>query len=109
MQSGQHAMVEEAERKHRLVGIHYGNGGKPHTQPAWPMRDKSGLSALMRLAKRSNQIVRPDSCIGCGVRTKLLLAHHPDYERPLHVVWFCRRCHKVLHVELMKESAAKSD
>ena len=23
--------------------------------------------------------------------------HHPDYERPLLVVWMCEACHGVLH------------
>lgn len=34
-------------------------------------------------------------CRDCGAaRTQ---AHHPDYARPLDVVWLCRRCHRAEH------------
>jgi hypothetical protein len=38
--------------------------------------------------------------------------HHPDYDKPLEVVWVCRSCHLDIHAEekdppvvLEKESA----
>ena len=35
------------------------------------------------------------TCRVCGVsKTE---AHHPDYSRPLDVMWLCRKCHKNIH------------
>jgi hypothetical protein len=33
----------------------------------------------------------------CGARAE---AHHPDYSKPLDVVWLCRPHHRQLHSEL---------
>jgi hypothetical protein len=38
------------------------------------------------------RLVKPDCCTVCG-RKKKLLAHHPDYALPLHVLWICYSCH----------------
>ena len=34
-------------------------------------------------------------CLVCGDRSE---AHHPDYSRPLDVVWLCRTHHKQAHM-----------
>jgi hypothetical protein len=34
----------------------------------------------------------PSLCEGCNLPEKLE-KHHPDYSKPLLVVWFCKRCH----------------
>jgi hypothetical protein len=53
--------------------------------------------ALAR-AVRLGQIVRPEVCAACSERPrKKLDAHHPDYGKPLEVVWLCRRCHVEAH------------
>ena len=43
-------------------------------------------------AARSGELARPDKCQRCGVACAPH-AHHPDYSRPLDVVWVCRKCH----------------
>ncbi len=35
-------------------------------------------------------------CAQCGSCHRLQ-AHHPDYSKPLDVVWLCEPCHKKLH------------
>jgi len=42
--------------------------------------------------KRSGTIVPPDACERCGSAGPLQ-AHHPDYSKPLDVVWLCTTCH----------------
>lgn len=36
-----------------------------------------------------------EPCFMCG--TDKVFAHHPDYSKPLSVVWLCQRCHKRIH------------
>jgi hypothetical protein len=38
--------------------------------------------------------LRPQHCSACGVECKPQ-GHHPDYSKPLEVVWLCRPCHRV--------------
>ena len=47
-------------------------------------------------AIRGGRIVRPDRCRHCHKQCKPH-GHHPDYERPLDVVWLCAECHQSLH------------
>ena len=42
----------------------------------------------------SGRIVR-QPCSTCGkVKSE---GHHPDYMKPLEVIWLCRQCHRLLH------------
>jgi hypothetical protein len=41
-------------------------------------------------------LIKPLNCTDCGC-SETLDAHHPDYSKPLEVVWLCRRCHKRRH------------
>lgn len=69
---------------------------KPTRQQQWRKRNpKSYLAHLtVENAKRLG-LVQPQPCAVCGdPRSE---AHHPDYDRPLHVVWLCRKHHKQVH------------
>ena len=45
-----------------------------------------------------NEIERPGACSVCRAETKVE-AHHEDYDKPLDVIWMCRKCHVALHVK----------
>ena len=45
---------------------------------------------------QSGRLIRPKQCSLCFVPCKPV-AHHPDYSKPLEVVWVCRKCHSILH------------
>lgn len=71
-----------------------------HLSAARKMRERypEKYRARDRVCKalRTGKLVR-QPCAHCGaVRTE---AHHPDYAKPLDVVWLCRRCHLKLHAE----------
>ena len=51
-------------------------------------------------AVQAARLVYPDACERCDKSTHKLDKHHPDYARPLDVVFLCRRCHKKVHLEL---------
>lgn len=40
--------------------------------------------------------IKKEPCIICGTMEKLE-AHHPDYSKPLEVVWYCREHHLEFH------------
>lgn len=44
-------------------------------------------------ANRSD-LVAPELCEGCNLKRRLE-KHHPDYSKPLLVVWFCKPCHAI--------------
>ena len=48
-------------------------------------------------ALRSGKLVKADACSKCG-KDGLIDGHHPDYSKPLEVLWLCRRCHTDEHV-----------
>src|SRR5260370_38957482 len=50
-------------------------------------------SAVARAVKSGKLIQRP--CEKCG--NPKSEGHHPDYEKPLEVVWLCSKHHKLVH------------
>ena len=42
-----------------------------------------------------NKTVIPQPCWECGEKAE---AHHPDYSRPLDVVWLCKKHHREVHL-----------
>jgi hypothetical protein len=36
----------------------------------------------------------PECCEGCGL-ARTLEKHHPDYSKPLLIVWLCKPCHAI--------------
>ena len=45
-------------------------------------------------AFRDGKIEKPSLCQGCGL-PKRIEKHHPDYSKPLLVVWLCKPCHAI--------------
>jgi hypothetical protein len=46
------------------------------------------------------KVLIPSPCWVCG---KVAQAHHPDYDRPLDVVWLCDMHHKQVHALVANE------
>lgn len=55
-------------------------------------------SAVQRAIGRG-ELNRPETCEHCGKRG-FNYGHHPDYSRPLDVVWLCAPCHRMEHLRL---------
>ena len=61
---------------------------------AYPERWKAKL--CVQVAIKNGTIERPVTCSKCGCTGKIE-GHHRDYNKPLDVVWLCRRCHMEEH------------
>jgi hypothetical protein len=66
-------------------------------------RRKTGVRARQRYAETQiaariadGRIIRPSKCSRCG-RVVFVNAHHPDYSKPLSIIWLCSRCHGLIH------------
>ena len=47
-------------------------------------------------AVRDGRLIKPEKCSRCGLRGRRIEAHHPDYSKPLAVIWVCTTCHRLI-------------
>lgn len=64
-------------------------------------KEQRQTNAKVREALKYGRLTK-NPCEICG--EKKVQGHHPDYSKPLEVVWLCDLCHRELHVQLRKES-----
>jgi hypothetical protein len=67
-------------------------------------RTKDRVRSKAAYAKKRGRI-KPEPC-QCGAPGEEM--HHPDYAKPLEVVWMCRPCHVHLHLSNPPESKAEA-
>ena len=62
---------------------------------------KIGLRAMRTIEKLVNQnIIKRLPCALCG--NEKSLGHHPDYSKPLEIVWLCQKHHTIIHRSTFK-------
>lgn len=59
-------------------------------------RQKIDCHNYVAMAIKFGHLIRPEICHSCKIQCKPQ-AHHHDYEKPLEVVWLCRKCHGEEH------------
>lgn len=62
-------------------------------------RLKARAHAAVRRALKSSTMIKPLTCLLCGIVTRVR-AHHYDYSKQLEVSWLCASCHGYVHVSL---------
>lgn len=67
------------------------------------MTDRKLVYARYKRAIRRGELRRPGTCSKCGASGKIH-GHHPDYSRPLDVVWLCVNCHWAEHRVIRRET-----
>ncbi len=65
--------------------------------------EKNTARQSVNRAIKRGILIRPDRCEICGISDKKLVAHHPDYNQHLTVLWICSPCHSAVHYD-KKES-----
>jgi len=58
--------------------------------------DKRRTHQKVHKAVKSGTLEKPECCEACDNTTNIV-GHHEDYDKPLEVLWLCRRCHGMLH------------
>jgi len=70
-----------------------------HTDP--DQKKKHQVRAIVNKAIKAGKIVKPICCSVCQ-KTGRIEGHHEDYDKPLEVIWLCRKCHGNLHSKYSK-------
>ena len=55
-----------------------------------------GYRGTQLKAHNAARVLVPEPCVECGSMTNIE-RHHPDYSKPLEVIWLCRDHHRALH------------
>jgi len=82
----------EASRKYRAA------------HPVEPEHRQKGNCRSYAHVYRNRGKIKKQPCIFCGSNKSQM--HHPDYSRPLLVIWMCDPCHTELHEWDEKQSFA---
>jgi len=78
---------EENKEKKREYGREY----------AKKYKKRINAMAVVHRSVKSGRLKKPIHCSRCG-DAGYIHAHHPDYDKPREVVWFCTSCHKKEHL-----------
>jgi hypothetical protein len=71
-------------------------------QRRWQSANPKARWAHIALASAIRRgIVQRGPCEVCGAEK--VDGHHPDYDRPAHVIWLCRKHHGALHREARRD------
>ena len=67
----------------------------------WRRRNRHKLNAQQQAERAlfKGVINKPLSCERCE-ETENIQGHHPDYNKPLEVIWLCPKCHGLEHKRL---------
>lgn len=85
----------EKQRYCRACHAAYMRDHRPrHSELGLEARKRANARAYANTYQRRGHL-RPSPCVACGAADAE--KHHPDYGKPLEVVWLCRRCHMAEH------------
>ncbi len=62
--------------------------------------EKQKARGILQRAVRSGKILKKN-CEHCG--NSKSQGHHPDYTKPLEVIWLCPSCHAIEHKKIKSE------
>lgn len=87
----------------RRINLIVGRGDARTIKAKWRSKYKQKAHAQNKItyALKSGKIKRPYYCSNCEIKCKPE-SHHPDYTKPLYVVWLCRKCHLWKHKNYTK-------
>jgi hypothetical protein len=60
-------------------------------------KDKNSARLKLNRALARGLVQKPSCCSRCNKPAARLEGHHPDYAKPLDVIWLCDPCHSAEH------------
>ena len=63
--------------------------------------EKIRAQGRVRMSIMRGRLVKPKECSACR-KVGPIEGHHPDYTKPLEVVWLCADCHRIISQENRK-------
>jgi hypothetical protein len=86
--------VRESSRKYKAENYDKIISQHKEYWARYPEKYKATRAVNNAIAK--GKMTRPTQCSRCEKECKPE-GHHPDYSKPLEVIWLCRECHKKEH------------
>ncbi len=86
------ARCRKKQQRYRELGL--ASLPTPETRKRWELKNghKIKVQNMAARAQKKGLIQKPIYCQGCGAFSQLE-KHHPDYSKPLEVIWLCYVCH----------------
>lgn len=74
------------------------------SKKAWGKRNKHKRNTHLRLMRAvyNGTVKKLDHCEHCDSKDNIH-GHHPDYSKPLEVIWLCTSCHGIEHKKINQE------
>jgi ribosomal protein S27AE len=98
--AGLQAERERGREKYHRLGYsqRYRGKGQGRHQKDWQERwpEKRKAHGILGRALRTGKVTKPEECQECGA-SGVIHGHHPDYTKPLDVMWLCVKCHFIQH------------
>jgi len=84
-----------------------GNRWKPNYERDYKVKfpEKNKAHKAVSNAIRDGKLTK-EPCFMCG--SEKVVGHHPDYSKPLEVIWLCQGCHKLIHAYENKANEIRS-
>ena len=95
-------LVVRNEARSKLCRICSAKRKQPSIWRGYTKRPRTiGKRAMVMIQKLVNQgIIKREPCSVCGNERSVV--HHPDYTKPLEVVWLCQKHHTATHRSTLK-------
>ena len=93
-----YAAYLDKKRRERAARVGYENKRKKKWRESNAAENAKLRKAhhAVEVALKRGTMTRASECSRCG-ETYGIEAHHPDYDKPLEVIWLCVKCHAKEH------------
>lgn len=89
--------VVEYQREYRKTDKGKNASNKATSDWYYKNKNKHRAHQTIRRAIKKGCLIKGKICEICGIDNKQIEGHHWDYDKPLDVVWCCRKCHNKIH------------
>lgn len=85
MRNSGYSQRPHVKERHRKLSLKYNK------------TNRAKARSILNHAIRDGKLTRPENCSSCNRSDLKINGHHPDYNKPLEVLWLCSECHGKIH------------